>query len=59
MPAPESNPPVGAGPDNPSGRMPENSKEGEPLLQGEPTRRDAGKFQKKKLFSYRPTGGRR
>ena len=27
----ESNPPVGAGPDNPSGRMPENSKEGKPL----------------------------
>ena len=29
--AQESNPPVGAGPDNPSGRMPENFKEGEPL----------------------------
>ena len=42
--AQESNPPVGAGPDNPSGRMPENFKEGKPLPQGEPTRRDAGKF---------------
>ena len=31
LPAQESDPPVGAGPDNPSGRMPENSKEGEPL----------------------------
>ena len=31
MPAQESDPPVGAGPDNPSGGMPENSKEGEPL----------------------------
>ena len=30
--AQESNPPVGAGPDNPSGRMPENSKEGKPIL---------------------------
>ena len=38
--AQESNPPVGAGPDNPSGRMPGNSK-------------------RKKLASYRPTGGRR
>ena len=27
----ESNPPVGAGPDNPSGGMPGNPKEGEPL----------------------------
>ena len=43
--AQESNPPVGAGPDNPSGRMPENAKERKPLPQGEPTRRDAGKFQ--------------
>ena len=43
--AQESNPPVGAGPDNPSGRMPENAKERKPLPQGEPIRRDAGKFQ--------------
>ena len=34
MPAQESDPPVGAGPDNPFGRMPGNPKEGEPLLQG-------------------------
>ena len=45
MPAQESTPPVGAGPDNPSGRMPENDKEKKPLLQGEPTRQDAGKPQ--------------
>ncbi len=32
--AQERNPPVGAGPDNPSGRMPENSKEGKPLPRG-------------------------
>ena len=30
MPAQESDPPVGAGPDNPSGRMPENSRRGDP-----------------------------
>ena len=29
--AQESNPPVGAGPDNPSGRMPENTRRGNPL----------------------------
>ena len=34
MPAQESDPPVGAGPDNPSGGMPGNAKEGKPLLQG-------------------------
>ena len=30
MPAQESDPPVGAGPDNPSGRMPENTRRGTP-----------------------------
>ena len=54
MPAQESNPPVGAGPDNPSGRMPENAKEGRPLPQGEPTRRDAGKLQKGKPLKPHP-----
>ena len=32
--AQERNPPVGAGPDNPSGRMPENFKEGNPSSRG-------------------------
>ena len=40
MPAQESDPPVGAGPDNPSGRMPEDSKEGKPL-EPHPLRRAA------------------
>ena len=34
MPAQESNPPVGAGPDNPSGGMPENPRRGNPSSRG-------------------------
>ena len=58
LPAQESDPPVGAGPDNPSGRMPENLRRGNPSSRESQPAGLPENSKRKKLFSYRPTGGR-